>query len=628
MCGFLSYLHAEKAQLPEKTVASIIRNLKHRGPDGDGHYNDDHVQLIHTRLSIIDLSQAAGQPFVSTDGNLVINYNGEVYNYIELKDQLIGLGHIFRTHSDTEVILAAYQQWGPQCVERFNGMFAFTIWNKNEKQLFVARDRYGIKPLYFAHVQGGIVFASEIKAILASRLVSRGVNIEGLYEYISFQNFLSYQTLYADIDMFPQGSYAIMNLNNIDSFRTFKYWDYDALFAESLQISEEEAIEQLDHLLNQSVKRHLISDRTVGCFLSGGIDSALITVLAAQQAPDSLLSYTIGFDLNSASGIELNYDEREYAEYISYLAKTEHYEMVLKAGDMERIFGKLVQALEEPRIGQSYPNYYASKLASKFGPVALSGCGGDELFAGYPWRYLKPLQEQGNFFDAYYHSWKRLISEQEMVEISAPMQSSIKNLDLKERFLSIFPTKEKISRSNFVSHCLYFEAKTFLHSLLVVDDKLAMANGLEIRTPFLDNDLVDFVLKLPMEMKILTNQIPNNFNENEGGPKVEKYYQTYKNGKLILRKLAQKYLPDKVTFKEKIGFSSPDNSWFRSESLRFVDKKLSNNQSKLYDYLDYNQVRKQIDEHLYGNKNRRLFIWSMLYLVEWFDQFIEQPMHD
>jgi len=381
-----------------------------------------------------------------------------------------------------------------------------------------------------------------------------------------------------------------------------------------------EYIEELDRLFTQAVNRQLVSDVEVGSYLSGGIDSGSITAIASKSI-SNLKTFTVGFDLNSASGLELAFDERQKAEYMSYLFKTEHYEMVLKSGDMERCLSDFAYHLEEPRVGQSYPNYYASKLASKFVKVVLAGTGSDELFAGYPWRYYRAVNniDFNEYIDKYYHFWQRLIPNKEIHKVFEPIWEDAKDVWTRDIFADVFKkhSDRLTSSEDYVNHSLYFEAKTFLHGLLVVEDKLSMAHSLETRVPFLDNDLVDFAQQIPVNLKLSNLQNIIRINENEAGNKQHKYFQKSNDGKNILRKMANKHIPKKITTLTKQGFSSPDASWFKGESIEFVKEKLLNKDANIYKYMDIDAVQSSVNEHLNGKQNRRLFIWSLLNFEEW-----------
>ncbi len=406
--------------------------------------------------------------------------------------------------------------------------------------------------------------------------------------------------------------------------RLRQYWDYEFREPEAPN-REEEYAEELDRLFRPAVNRQLVADVDIGSYLSGGIDSGSITAIAATQLP-YIRTFTCGFDLHSASGLELGFDEREQAAYMSYLFKTEHYEMVLKAGDMERIMPKLAWHLEEPRVGQSYPNYYAAQLVSKFVKVVLSGGGGDELFGGYPWRYYRAAINDGfeDYVDKYYTYWQRLIPNKDIKAVFQPVWSSVHHVWTRDTFRDVFRrhTSSLTTPEDYVNHSLYFEAKTFLHGLLVVEDKLSMANGLETRVPFLDNDLVAFALTLPVRLKLRNLSEIIRINENDPAHKKDKYFQKTNDGKFLLRKVMERYIPFNVTTAVKQGFSAPDGSWFRGESIRYVKDILYGSMARLYDVMDRTTVHRLVDEHLEGKNNRRLLIWSLLNFEWWLREYL------
>ncbi len=608
MCGIAGIINFNRQPVAPTQIKAMTDVIAHRGPDGEGQHVDGCVGLGHRRLAIIDLSPAGHQPMQTKDGRFIISYNGEVYNFKELRIELEALGYQFHSNTDTEVVLNAYAQWGHKCLSRFNGMFAFSIWDKEEKKLFLARDRYGIKPLYYYQTDHSFVFASEIKAIIASGMCKSTFDKEGLVEYLTFQNFFTDRTLFQGVKMLMPGHYAILKLNG--NLEKQQYWDFN--FCGSLKISEQDAVEETDRLFKQAVQRQLISDVPINDYLSVGIDSGAITMIASQFLPH-MRTFTIGFDLSSASGLELSFDERAKAERISYLAKTEHYEMVLKAGDMERCMDRYVWHLEEPRVGQSYPNYYAAKLASKFGKVVLSGIGGDELFGGYPWRYFHSDQPKkfDEFIDEYYIKWQRLLPNSSLKELLSPIWEEVKHVWTRDIFADVFKSlkKNNLDSNDCLNYSLHLEAKTFLHGLLVVEDKLSMAHSLETRVPFLDNDLVDFASKLPNSLKITS--APVKANENDI---VEKPAVRSTSGKYILRKTLNRYLDDKIVNDKKQGFSSPDASWFRGESIDYVRELVKKSRLIKHKIFNHQFLEKHINEHLRGEQNHRLFIWSFINL--------------
>lgn len=615
MCGIAGLIHLNGDAVSPVVLQRMTDAIAHRGPDGEGHWIEGGVGLGHRRLAIIDLSPLGHQPMISTDHRYTFSYNGEIYNFRELRVELEAAGYSFRSKTDTEVVLYALAHWGPATLDRLNGMFAFALWDRKERRLTLARDRYGIKPLYIAQQGNNFWFASEQKAILSDARFRRALDKPALLEYFTFQNIFTDRTLLQDVQLLPPGHYMTIDLGaGKPEIKRARYWDYRFREPE-LPARKEEYVEELDRLFRQAVNRQLISDVELGTYLSGGMDSGSITAVAASSFP-YLKTFTCGFDLSSASGIELGFDERVRAEAMSARFKTEHYEMVLKAGDMERCLPKLAWHLEEPRVGQSYPNYYAAKLAGKFVKVVMSGAGGDELFGGYPWRYYRTVASQDfeHYIDQYYLYWQRLVDNSTLKQLLAPIWSDVSDIWTRDIFRDVFATHyNDLSRpEDYINHSLYFEAKTFLHGLFVVEDKLSMAHGLETRVPFMDNDLVDFAMQCPVNLKL--NNLANvvRINENEPGNKSGRYFQRTSDGKQILRDVMSRYIPAEITQAEKQGFSSPDASWFKGESIDFVKRQLLNGKARIYDVMDRGVVEYLIQQHVSGEQNRRLLIWSLL----------------
>jgi asparagine synthase (glutamine-hydrolysing) len=624
MCGIVGIFNTDGAPVSVVTLRAMTDTIAHRGPDGEGHYTDSFLGLGHRRLSIIDLSPAAQQPMATPEGDFVIAYNGEVYNFHELRVELEAKGYHFRSRTDSEVVLYAYKEWGPECLRRFNGIFAFAVWDKRKQQLFLARDRYGVKPLYYTHIGQCFLFASEVKGFLKHPAFKTELSSPHLVEYFTFQNIFTDGTLFKGVSLLPPGHYMTVSLGTAKAQRS-QYWDF--AFAEPERpLKDEEYAEELERLFRQAVQRQLVSDVPLGAYLSGGMDSGSITAIAATQLP-YIRTFTCGFDLHSASGLELGFDEREKAEYMSYLFKTEHYEMVLKAGDMERVLPALAYHLDEPRVGQSYPNFYVAQLASRFVKVVLSGAGGDELFGGYPWRYYRAVVNNDfeHYVDKYYAYWQRLLPNETIREVFRPVWGEVEHVQTRDIFRDVFRrhAAELTRPEDYVNHSLYFEAKTFLHGLLVVEDKLSMAHGLETRVPFLDNDLVDFAMRVPVSLKLRNLTEVVRLNENEPGSKTARYFHKAKDGKLLLRKGMARHVPAEIVEAEKQGFSAPDASWFRGESMDYVRRILYDDRASIYKFLDKTAVRKLVDEHLEGKQNRRLFIWSLLNFEWWCRRFLD-----
>lgn len=626
MCGIAGMVHLDGAAVSPVVLRKMTDAIAHRGPDGEGQWIEGNVGIGHRRLAIIDLSPGGHQPMVSKDQRYVLTYNGEVYNFRELRTELESKGHRFFTASDSEVVLTAMVEWGAKAFERFNGMFALGLWDRHARKLLLGRDRYGVKPLYYSAQGRNFAFASEQKAILANPSFQKRVDKAALLEYFTFQNIFTDRTLLEEIRLLPPGHYGVLDLaRDRPTLVLTQYWDFD--FREpTTRATDEEYREELDRLFKQAVSRQLVTDVELGSYLSGGMDSGSITAIAAQSYP-YMKTFTCGFDLNSASGIELGFDERSKAEFMSYLFKTEHYEMVLKAGDMQRVLPKLAWHLEEPRVGQSYPNYYAAQLASKFVKVVLSGAGGDELFGGYPWRYYRAVVNDDfeNYIDKYYEFWQRLIPNSQLKNVFKPIWKDVQGVWTRDIFRDVFKhhSDQLYTPEDYINHSLYFEAKTFLQGLLVVEDKLSMAHGLETRVPFLDNDLVDFAMRCPVHLKI--NNLANviRINENEPGNKSAKYFNKTHDGKQILRDVMQRHMPSDIVKAEKQGFSAPDASWFKGESIDFVRSQLLNGSARIYSFLDRDAVEDLVNQHLDGRANRRLLIWSLLNTEQWLKTFID-----
>jgi len=597
--------------------------IAHRGPDGSGTHVDGPVGLGNRRLAILDLSDAGAQPMLNDAGDVALTYNGEVYNFRELRAELERAGRGFRSRSDTEVVLRAYEEWGPQFVKRLNGMFALAVWNGRSQTLLLARDRYGVKPLYTTQVGSTFLFASEIKSFLRHPEFRPELSPQHLLEYFTFQNVFTDGTLFRGVTLLPPGQTLAVELGDGEpEART--YWDFD-FTEEDGGTSDEEYVEELDRLFTQAVERQLVSDVPIGAFLSGGMDSGSITAVAARTLPH-LSTFTGGFDLTSASGMELAWDEREKAEAMSYAFGTEQYETVLKAGDMERCLPALTWHLEDPRVGQSYPNYYISRLASKFVKVALSGAGGDELFAGYPWRYYRAVvnDDFDDYVGKYYAFWHRLIPNSVIQQFfTAEVRREVEGIRTIDVFRSVLPPRTPQTAVEYVNHSLYLEAKTFLHGLLLVDDKLSMAHGLETRVPFLDNDLVDFAQRLPVHLKLRELEHTASLDENDPGDKSARYFQRTRDGKLLLRRVMERHVPATVAAQVKQGFSGPDATWFRGESLDYVRRIVDDPKARMYEFLDRAAVGRLVEEHLSGRENRRLLIWSLLSFEQWCRIFLD-----
>lgn len=624
MCGIAGVCNLNGEPVSSGLLKRMTDSIAHRGPDGEGQYVDGPVGLGHRRLAIIDLSPAGHQPMASKTGEIIITYNGEIYNFPKLRVELEALGYHFHSRTDTEVVVHAYEAWGEQCVDRFDGMFAFALLDRKRRRLFLARDRYGVKPLYWYCTNGLFIFASEIKAILSHPEVSSSVCYPALSEYFTFQNIFTDLTLFEGIRLLPPGHVLTVDLQHQKQPEARAYWDYPC-FNEPPDWSESESTERLYALFLEAVTRQLVSDVPVGAYLSGGMDSGSITAIAVRHLP-RLTTFTGGFDLSSASGLELGFDERRSAEIMANQFKTEHYEVVLHAGDMEWVLPELTWHLEDLRVGQCYPNYYVARLASKFVKVVLSGAGGDELFGGYPWRYYNALHSESRdeYIGRYYQFWQRLVPDEDKRKLfNNDTWSQIRGHSAFDVFRNVFDYWPGQFRSSedYINASLYFELKTFLHGLLVVEDKLSMAHSLETRVPFLDNELVEFAMRVPAQQKLHNFNRSIQVDENQPG-KRQLYEQKTSDGKLVLRQAMSRLIPKEIAERAKQGFSAPDASWFRGESIDYLNRLLRDPRAMIYEFLNPQYVSRILDEHCSGRINHRLLIWSFLSFEWWCRRFL------
>ncbi|MBU0695744.1 MAG: asparagine synthase (glutamine-hydrolyzing) [Bacteroidetes bacterium] len=624
MCGIAGVFNLNNEPFALSNLKIMADAIAHRGPDGDGFFIDEGIALAHKRLAILDVSTKGAQPMTSKDGQWTIVFNGCIYNYLELKQELKSKGHEFISSSDTEVISEGLAAYGPEFFKRLNGMFAVGAWNHQEKMLYLSRDRYGIKPLYYWFTGKTLVFASEIKAIIAHPKFSVQLNMGALNEYFTFQNMFTFRTLFDGVEMLPPAN--TIKINSLSSkIKHHSWWDYDFSQPDET-LSFEDAKNETERLFRNAVSTQMISDVPVGSYLSGGMDSGSITALASSHV-NRLATFTCGFDMSEVTGVESNYDERRDAELMANYFKTEHYEQVLNAGDIKWSLPRVVNHLEDLRVGMSYPNYYISRLASKFVKVCLQGTGGDELFGGYPWRYYRVFKSvsQKEYFNNYYDFWQRLVPDKDKSNLfSANVFKQINLKEPREIFERVFTFNDSLrydTPEQHINNSLYFESKTFLSGLFLVGDKLAMANGLEERFPFMDNNLVDFAQKIPIKYKLGNLEEMKRINENEFGNK-RKLYQEYDDGKNVLRKAMQGFMPEKIINRKKQGFSAPDESWYRGENASYIKELLLNNKTVSSDFINRDYIKKIVDEHVNDHINHRLLIWSLMNFEWWCKIFL------
>lgn len=624
MCGIAGVFNLDGKPFLLSNLVRMAEAIAHRGPDDEGFYVKDTIALAHKRLSILDTSRRGAQPMISKDGKWVVVFNGCIYNFLELKQELKAKGHTFVSTTDTEVIVEGLSEYGPDFFERFNGMFAIGAWNTEEKALYLSRDRFGVKPLYYWFNGKTFVFASEIKAIIKHPDFVTAIDYGALNEYFTFQNLFSYRTLFKDVIMLPQANTVRIDANS-RFVKHRSWWDYD--FSEpDDNMTFEEAREGTLHYFKQAVVRQMIADVPVGAYLSGGMDSGSIVAVASQQVK-RLSTFTCGFDMSAATGVEANYDERRDAEMLANYFKTEQFEQVMNAGDIRWSLPKVVWHIEDLKVGMSYSNYYIARLASKFAKVCLQGTGGDELYGGYPWRYYRVFDSvsQQDFFNQYYGFWQRLVSDKDKSRLFTP--EVLQKIDInepREIFERVFTFNKKLkydTPEQHIQNSLYFEIKTFLPGLLMVGDKLAMANGLEERFPFLDNDLVEFAQKIPVRHKLANLEQMKRIDENEFRSK-KKLYQEHSDGKNVLRQAMSSLIPERVLTRKKQGFSSPDESWYRGENADYVKDLLLNGRIASGEFVRSDFIKDIVNQHINEHKNHRLLIWSLISFECWCNLFL------
>ena len=553
MCGIAGQVNFEKPVI-ETDVEAMNDALRHRGPDGFGVYFNEakSVGLGHRRLSFLDLSEAGKQPMCAADGKIWITYNGEVYNYLELRSELEGMGYQFRNQTDTEVILNGYLAWGYGVLNRLKGMFAFGLWDEGKKELFLARDRFGIKPLYYYHQNGNFVFASEIKGLKANTTVKTSLDLSSFADYFVYRYVPSPKSIWSEVKKLPLASYLVLKANG--DVEVKKYWNIP--FAEKT-ISDKEAIEKFDELFLNSVRTHARSDVPVGSFLSGGYDSSAIIYYMSRfgYVPST---FAIGFE-------DWDVSEHLYAEMVAKQYRTDHHSLVLESQSLD-IIDHLVWVYDEPNGDISIiPTYLVSKEAAKTVKAVMSGEGSDEFLVGYQW------QKE--------YAPERLSFKEQLLSVFKPKQTpyilryyanamAMGRFDVTELQKLLSPDLHKNINTNpdWYYHSFYNPTLPDLKAIQVMDvnqfmgeqvlakiDRASMANSLEVRVPFLDHEICEFIFQL----------------------KTDVYYRKNETKHLLYRNI-KGHLPDEILNRKKQGFVGPDRyymnmPWYRS---RLNDSKL------------------------------------------------------
>jgi asparagine synthase (glutamine-hydrolysing) len=565
-------------------LADMLGSIVHRGPDAGGVAVDGAVAIGTRRLAIIDLT-GGDQPIYNEDESVWLVYNGEIYNSPELRRKLEAAGHRFRTRTDSEVIVHLYEERGERLVDELNGMFAFALWDEARKRLFVARDRLGVKPLYYVWDGVTLAFASEVRALVAGGFVRPALDPDAFVELLTFQNIISFRSLFRGVELLPPGTTLSLSA---EGMKVEQYWDPEPRLDSSLDVDG--LCERIRETFDGAVERHLLSDVELASYLSSGLDSSSVTAAAARVLP-RLTTFTTGFDVTGAVGMEAGFDEREEAATLAHTLGTHHHELLLDAHDLDMVLPRVVLHLEEPRMNFSYPNYLTAGFASRWVKVVLSSVGGDELFGGYPWRY--ELADAPDFVDRYFAAWSRLLTRDELTEgIAADGYDVERPRRLYDELMASTQELPPLERM------LYYELKTYLHGLLLIEDKLSMAHSLESRVPFLDNELVDLALTIPAQLKL------------HGGI-----------SKGLFRQAMRGRLPEQVLARTKTGFVPPQGTWFNQTN--YLDEVLLTDRARERGLYRPGFVEGLIEEHRSGARDRRLVLWTLLCLEWWHRIFID-----
>ncbi len=578
MCGITGIVgHHINNPTYHSAIKKMNEAIAHRGPNSEGLWNDEHCFLGHRRLSIIDLSEAGNQPFISQDGRYILVYNGELYNYMDIKHELQRAEHgtkhlpyIFKTDTDTEVLLAAYIRWGIDCVNRFNGMFAFSIWDTVEQKLVIARDRMGIKPLYYHFKDNVLSFASEIRAIIHSGLIDKKINLKSVAEYLQYATVHAPNTILQDVFMLMPGHALELKDGEL---KIHQYWNINDFTKSKEELSYKETCKKVNELLTASVERRLVADVPFGAFLSGGIDSSAIVGLMSKVSSEKVQTFNVSFD-------ESEFSEAKYAKQIAEKFNTEHHEIKLTPNDFLKQLPEALNAIDHPS-GDGPNSYIVSKATKQAGiTMALSGLGGDELFAGYDvFKRYYELEKKGwlNIVPGKGIAGKLLAAKKKSVQ--GDKMAEILNLDTingfnaypinrklfnqndykallrdhynADNFIKNVIKKSETDKTHILSRVSLFEIQTYMQNVLLRDaDQMSMAVALEVRVPFLDYKLVEFVLCV---------------NDNDKYPHTPKKLLTDSLGDL---------LPDNIVNRPKMGFTLPWKEWLKGELKDFCEKNI------------------------------------------------------
>ncbi|MFC3094623.1 asparagine synthase (glutamine-hydrolyzing) [Alteromonas sediminis] len=627
MCGIAGFTQFSQKEGDADTLQKMGEAILHRGPDAGGVYIDDNVGLCHRRLSILDLSEAGNQPMFSADGNLVIVFNGEIYNFLELRAELEAEGVSFQSHTDTEVILALYAKEKAACVNKLNGMFAFALWDKKAQSLFIARDRLGKKPLYYFEDRGRFAFGSEIKAILTLENIPRDIRLDAVYDFFTYQYVPDPKSIFQHIHKLPAGHTMTITAEG----KTIEqYWDVS--FARQRKDTEEQNQEALTALLRTATKQRMISDVPLGAFLSGGVDSSGVVAMMAEQSETPVKTCTIGFT-------DKAYNEAEFARVIAQKYDTEHHEFTVHQNVADSI-EHIVSFFDEPFADPSLiPTFFVSELARQAVTVAVAGDGGDEMFAGY----------QKYTTDDIENKWRQRVPEFIRKSLFPPLAkvcgkipgpvtqkaNSLLTTLANDPAYGFFITNSQIKQATWdklakgdvfaklgdyhpstitieayqacegpdhLSKILYTDIKTYLcGGILVKVDRMSMANSLEVRAPLLDYRVAEFAAALPSDQK-------------------------YRDGekKYILKEIFKPFIPESLLYRRKMGFSVPLARWFRDELKPLAYGYLFERTAGICDIFNMHEVEKVWSQHQSETYDHSAVLWSMLMYQMWFDNYMQR----
>ncbi len=583
MCGIAGYLSIDSYK-DDFFIENSVKSLSHRGPDEYGFFNDEKTCLLNTRLSIIDL-EGGTQPFYSKDKSIVVVQNGEIYNYLEIKKRLLEEGINFKTDSDTEVILKAYEKYGESCFQLFNGMFAIAILDKNIDQIILCRDRLGVKPLYIYTEKSRIFFSSEIKTFLSIPSFNKNIDYQSIHNYFKFNYIPIPNTIFSSVKHLDPGTYIKFSTKDLSS-KVQKYWDISNDKEE--KNDEKVILEKIDDVLNDAIRIRLRSDVEIGAFLSGGLDSSLVCSITKQNFNVSLNSFTIGFP-------EKRFDESGWAKKVAEINKIPNNISHLDA-DIVSLWSKTTWFNDQPHGDISFiPTFYLSKFASEEYKVVFTGDGGDEACGGYTKYYSVFDNDLKDYFD----DISLIKDDEEFNHLYS--EDFIKKIDLNEPYEIFHDAVNNVSNKDKINKILYFDMKHLLPgNNLVKPDKMAMANSLETRSPMLDFRFFELMQSFPGEEKLKLDQT-----------------------KYILKKYAEKYLPYEVIHRDKQMFTVPVGEWFKDKLKEFLKEIIYSDSLKKRNIFKEDYLEKIVSEHISGLKDRTRELRAIVNLEIWFRQFID-----